>query len=80
MLVSAQHGVAAPAHQVHHDPFVDALEQEDGRGCVPRIVQSDVAYVSGYENLFPYTEVGPRVDGRALRLGEYQTGFCPFRD
>nr|WP_245852270.1 hypothetical protein [Blastococcus aggregatus] len=66
------------AEQLHDDPRVDVLAEQQGGGGMPTVVQTDVADASGLEQPGPVVVVGLLVDRPAVRLGEDQVLVVPL--
>nr|WP_218122273.1 hypothetical protein [Blastococcus aurantiacus] len=66
------------AEQLHDDPRVDVLAQEERGGGVPPVVQADVADAGFLEQTCPVVVVGLLVDRPAVGLGEDQVFVVPL--
>nr|WP_142026743.1 hypothetical protein [Blastococcus colisei] len=66
------------AEQLHDDPRVDVLGQQERGGGVPAVVQADVADAGLLQKARPVVVVGLLVDRAAVGLGEDQVLVVPF--
>jgi hypothetical protein len=66
------------AEQLHDDPRVHVLAQQQGGGGVPAVVQADVADAGFLQQARPVVVVGLLVDRPAVGLGEDQVLVVPL--
>lgn len=79
MGVLGRHADLRVTEDLHHNPLVHTLsEQESGRG-MPRIVNPRVPDASGFEQCLPLVPVGVVADRTAVRLAPYEIAIFPNR-
>nr|WP_255600389.1 hypothetical protein [Blastococcus sp. LR1] len=66
------------AEQLHDDPWVHVLGEQQGGGGVPAVVQADVADACLLQQPRPVVVVGLLVDRPAVGLGEDEILVVPF--
>jgi len=66
-----------PAHQRHHRPGVDALQEQEGGGRVASVVEASRAHAGLREQRVPPPGVAVGIEGRAVRGREDEVVVLP---